>query len=249
MIRNYRNLFLFIFSALFILSTEVKASALLAELSENEITIDARFNGKKILLFGARNNAGEIIVVVRGPKQDFKVSKKERVFGLWLNNQQTIFNDIYSHYSVYSSKPLAEIISGNIFRHLHIGLENIKMQSDGETNFYELGEFRNAIRTDFLKNNIYQENTNQVTLLNDTLFKTTIEFPKKLPIGKNLVEIYLVKDGRIISMQSKPIEAYKVGFEALIFDFAHQSPLAYGILAVLFSLFFGWFANIIFWKV
>lgn len=229
--------------------TQANANSLLSDLSENQIKIDARFTGKNLLLFGARNDVGDIIVVVRGPKKNYKVRKKERILGIWLNNKQTIFEDIYSYYAVYSSRPLGEIQTGNILKQLNIGLDNIQMDYTGQTDFSELNQYRTALQSKFLNNDLYQERYNQVTFMGDTLFKTNLEFPKKIPKGVHVAEIYLISDGQIKGMQTRPIIVKKTGFEAFIYNFAHNDPLSYGILTISISLLFGWLANMIFWKV
>lgn len=231
------------------MSFEVSAKSLISDISENQIKIDARFTGKNLLLFGTRNDSGDIVIVIRGPQKDYSVRKKERIAGVWIAGKQIKFENIYSNYAVYSSKPLVEIGTDNILKQLNIGLQNIRMDYVGSPDLYELNAFREALQNDIRKNNLYWENNKKVEFMGDTLFKASINFPKKIPNGTHIVEVYLIDNGKIQGMQARPIIAEKVGFEAFIHNFAYHDPLIYGIIAVLSSLLLGWVANIIFWKV
>ena len=59
--------------------------ALVVDLSDSEVEITADFNGSSVLMFGALDMPGDVIVVVRGPLQRQIVRRKSRVSGIWLN--------------------------------------------------------------------------------------------------------------------------------------------------------------------
>ena len=81
------------------------------------------------------------------------------------------------------------------------------------------------------------------------LFKTTIEFPDNIPPGDYTAEIYLISNGDIIGMQSTPIRVVKSGLDAFVYNYAHTSPILYGITAVVLALFIGWFGGRLFEKI
>ena len=56
-------------------SLPLQAKPVIADLSDYDIRIDSSFTGTSLLLFGARNEPGDVIVVVRGPKKKFVVQK------------------------------------------------------------------------------------------------------------------------------------------------------------------------------
>jgi uncharacterized protein (TIGR02186 family) len=78
------------------------------------------------------------------------------------------------------------------------------------------------------------------------LFRTRIYFPSNVPTGTYTVEVFLVRDGNVVSAQSTPLVISKIGFGAELFDFAHRHPALYGILAVLVALAAGWLAGVAF---
>ena len=86
------------FTALLFTTSNSIAMPLLADLSVTKIDIDHNFSGLDILLFGTRKEDGEIIVVVKGPKKNYIIRKKEQIFGMWLNKDAVKIDDTYSFY-------------------------------------------------------------------------------------------------------------------------------------------------------
>jgi hypothetical protein len=61
------------------------AQPLVADLSSHLITITSSYTGTDLLLFGAVEQGGDVIVVVHGPTEPLVVRRKERVAGVWVN--------------------------------------------------------------------------------------------------------------------------------------------------------------------
>ena len=235
---------------LIILSYNVAARAepLISGLSQNEIKIDARFSGTKLFLFGVRNLTGDIVVVIRGPKQDYIVRKKENILGMWLNRKQMTFKDIYGYYAVYSSIDMADI-ADLILLNLNIGLKNIPFNYQGKAYIEEIDSFKNAVLNDKFEYNLFSEEFGKIDFMGDALFQISLDFPKNIPQGLYNAEIYLVNGANLVGIQSIPISVEKTGFEAMIHDFAYEHNLLYGLLCVFAALFAGWVASMVFWKV
>ena len=87
-----------------------------------------------------------------------------------------------------------------------------------------------------------------ITIMGETLFKTAIYFPEKIPRGEYTAEVYLLRDGVVTAMQSTPLMVNKEGMDAFIYDLAHHYPMFYGIVSVLIALSFGWVASVAFRK-
>lgn len=226
-----------------------EAKPLDADLSQNKILIDARFQGQKIFLFGARNLAGDILVIVRGPKKNFIVRKKEKFAGIWLNKKQMKFYDVDSFYNFYTSFPLHNINNEILLKNLNIGLNNLTFNYKGEAHLEELTDFKTAILEERISHKLYQKTPDDISFMGDTLFKTNLIFPKKIPYGTYNIEIYLINDNKISGIQTIPLQVQKTGFEAFIYNLAHESAILYGIICVLAAIFAGWVASLVFWKV
>jgi hypothetical protein len=70
-----------------------------------------------------------------------------------------------------------------------------------------------------------------------------------VPTGVYAADIYLLQNGRAVSISRKTLAVRKAGVEATIFEFAHQHSAIYGIFAIVVALFAGWLAGVIFRKV
>ncbi len=77
---------------------------IVADISNYRIDIDSGFNGTRIFLFGARNDNGDVVVVVRGPRKDFMVRKKEQIMGIWMNRERMKFFNVPDFYAIIGSK-------------------------------------------------------------------------------------------------------------------------------------------------
>ena len=55
------------------------------DLSQNEIKIDTNFKGQDLILFGLTEPDHDIIIIVRGPKEDLTIRNKKRILGFLFN--------------------------------------------------------------------------------------------------------------------------------------------------------------------
>lgn len=230
------------------------ARPVIADLSLRQIAIDSGFKGDEILLFGARNDAGDVVVVVRGPKLSYIMRKKEKMkAGIWANNKHAVFEHIHGYYNVASSRPVKELKNDNLLKSLSIGLQNIelpiKIDEEDSHNDIDLRGFQKAFLEKQEQENLYFPIIGNVEFIGDTLFRTIIKFPENIPRGIYTAEVYLFSDGQLSGLQTTPLIVKKKGFDAFIYDFAYRYPLFYGIIAVLLALAAGWIAGAIFRKV
>lgn len=231
----------------FFITTKSYATPIISGISNNEINIDTNFKGTKILLFGARGYSGDIVIVVRGPKKDFMVTKKKKLLGIWLNGTRVKFEDSYSLYSLFSTfsnNKKAE----NLLKKLELGKGNINFKTSKEINKNLENEFKIQLIDQLEKKNLYNSGTKELEFLDETLFKVILDFPKNISRGVYTAEIYLINNENLISFQSIPIYVNQVGLSAKILDFAYEQSFLYGILAVVIALVIGWLTNIIFTK-
>lgn len=223
-----------------------KAEPILADLSIRSIDINTTFAGTQILLFGARNDAGDIVVVVRGPDEDYIVRKKERVMGMWMNNKKERFYNTPSFYAIASSKKLENIDNQPMLARYGVGaeyMEPAKIEGDAIKK-----EFWNALVAHHRKTAIYPKTVEPISFWGESLFRTVLNFPKAIPPGTYIAEIYLFRDGELAALQTTPVIVDKVGFEAWMYELAHRWPLFYGLACVLLAYLAGWVASHLFRK-
>jgi hypothetical protein len=66
-----------------------------------------------------------------------------------------------------------------------------------------------------------------------------------VPIGRYTADVYLFRDGELISKNQSTLDVNKAGIERVIYQLAFIHPFLYGLLAVLVAVLAGlagWFA-------
>lgn len=222
-----------------------RANPIVADISTYRIAIDAGFSGIRLFIFGARNDAGDVVVLIRGPARDFVVRKKERVAGIWVNKRQLVFKRIPDFYALASAKPLENIHADLLKRLLGIGDRMLLTSPADPHDKARFPEFSRAFLENQTRKRLYPEPL-MLSFMGETLFKTVIPFPDNIPKGNYTAEIYLIRGGELVGMQAMPIIVEKTGIDAAIYDIAHNYPLLYGLLAIAIALAAGWGANRLF---
>ncbi len=220
------------------------ATPIISGISTNEINIDTKFSGADILLFGAKGDMGNIVIVVRGPKKNFLITKKERFLGVWHNGERMKVKDLYSYYSLFSTFS-DNMASADILSELELGKNNLSFNFSGDHDAAKKDEFQIQLIEKFEKSKLYSANS-KIDFLDETLFKVMLHFPKNISRGIYTVEIYLINEDNLESFQSIPIYVNQVGLSAKILDFAYQQSYLYGLITVILALVVGWLANYLF---
>lgn len=247
--RNYLIILLFLPLALFIHVKQGGTKPIDADLAIREIEIDHNFTGKEILSFGARNDVGNVVVVVRGPDKSYIVRKKERVAGIWVNRRAVQFKSAPGFYAVSSSRPLENILDKYAKSELGIGADHIPLEVKREAMSVKAAqEFRLALLRTQQESGLYPREEGEVSFWGDVLFRNLISFPDNISKGQYLIEFYLFNDGVLSALQVTPMNVSQVGIEAFIFNLAHEQSMLYGLLCVLLAVAAGWGVNLLFGK-
>jgi uncharacterized protein (TIGR02186 family) len=241
------NIFVLLLFGVFALPSKSYARAIIADLSPRKIDISHDFLGTKILVYGARNDAGNIAIVVRGPEKDYLVREKKKVAGIWVNGDAARFNDISSFYSASLMSSLEKIRNDNLLDKLEIGLKSKKFVPVHKTDITINDEkFQDALKSHLERKNLFNATPYEISFWGETLFRSSIDFPKNILPGVYHVDVYLFNDGLLSSVQSTPLIVDKVGFEAFVYNFAHTNSALYGAICVLMAIFLGFFARVLF---
>ncbi len=237
--------------ALDVLSAPAVAKGIVADVDDHLVEIRTDFAGQDILVFGAIDGPGDVILVMRGPSGRVAVHQKDRFAGIWVNAQSFEFDDVPSLYGVASSRALYEILPNEILDRYQLGVGRLRFETPDEGS-YGVGSFRIALVQQKRKQGLYADRVGRVTFIGETLFRANLHLPSNVPTGTFLIDVYLVRDGRIVDAQNMPLVISKVGFGADIYKYANSRLIAqrfaYGITAVLVSLLTGWLAHLAFRK-
>ena len=222
------------------------SQSIVTDLSTREVAISTGFTGAELLLFGATEGFGDIVVTVVGPKRDEIIRRKERVAGVRVNGTSVTFQNAPAYYRTAASKPLSEIAAPEVLEKLQIGSSRIDLSTRSSRGAETILEFRDAFIRSKKRQALYSEDISDIKITRGRLFRSTIPFPVNVPIGTYEVTVHLFKHGRLVSSEKTPLTVQKVGLEAQIYDFAHDHAAWYGLIAIAIALVAGWLAGVIF---
>jgi uncharacterized protein (TIGR02186 family) len=221
-----------------------RADGLVADLTSHLIAITTGFTGASVVLFGATDGPGDVIVAVRGPDREMTVRRKSRVAGIWVNTQKVTFSNVPSFYAIAASRPMPEILSPAAAAFYRLGVANLRLTASTPAPSVVVDAFRNALEREQQQAGLFSERMTKVDFLGARLFRTTITFPSNVPTGTYLVEVFLVRDKDVVGGQTTPLVVSKVGVDAAVFEFSARQPGFYGAIAVLTAMMAGWLASL-----
>ena len=239
-------------SLFLLLALPAQAEEVVAGLSQDSVQITTNFDGSEILIFGAVKRSGplpdgpplEVIVTVQGPADPITIRRKDKRFGIWINNAAVEVDAAPSYYAVATSGPWEEVIldvedlrhSVSIDRAIRaVGLE----REDG-------GDFIEALVRIKESQDAYLNAFGTVDVSEETLFKTSIQLPANLTEGDYTARFFLTRGGVVLDVHQTSIDVRKVGLEQFLFNMSREQPLLYGIMAIAIAIFAGWAASAFF---
>lgn len=227
------------------------AADLLVDLSQSEVEITTAFAGSNLLLFGATEADGHVVVVVRGAPGLESVRRKERFAGIWINREEVVFANTPAFYWVAASGPIESVLSEDQRARFQIGLNDLVLVPRDQREFDpKVRTFREALVRNKQDQGLYQTQPAWVDFVGGQVFKggrlfrTNIRFPANVPLGVYVIDAYLARGGVVTAERPRFIQVRKSGIEAAVFDFAHRNSFAYGLLAVVIAAYAGWLASL-----
>ena len=224
-----------------------------ADISTREVSIKADFTGIEILIFGSvdfsqaptpEEGGYDVVVAIEGRSEPIVVRRKERVAGIWVNTKGKKFPSVPGFYAVLSSRPFGAITSDEQLKALGIGLANLdfgrRTHGDAQEEVYRAAVIRLK-----REQNLFQEHDDGVSFIGRSLFRATVDLPVNVPIGRYTSDVYLFRDGALISKKQSTLDVNKAGFERMIYLLAFRYPFLYGLLAVAIAMaagLIGWLA-------
>ena len=233
------------------LSSPARAASdvLVVDLSQETVAITTGFAGTDVLLFGAIEGKGDVVVIVRGPDRPVVVHRKSRVLGVWINTASMTFARAPSFYAVASSGPLEQIATETVRARNEMGIQYLRLNLPrAKASPNVAAEWRAGLVRNHQRLGLYQSEIRPITVQFDRLFRAELTLPANVSTGKYQVQVYLLRDGRVVSAQIRGLDVERVGAEALVYDFAYEQSALYGIFAILVALMAGWLAHLAFRK-
>ena len=138
--RNYLCLLLVLCPSLAL----AQKSQIVADVSSYYVDISYRFTGTQVLIYGAvDSDFGDVVIVAKGPNQDFAMDKKERFFGIWLKRKTIHYHNVPRFYHIVSARAVDEFASDSASETYKLSLDSLALNGpvDGVTSVEEGLEF------------------------------------------------------------------------------------------------------------
>ncbi len=237
-----------------LLAAPAGAERVVADLSQDRVSITTDFDGSEILVFGAvvreaPEPEGEplaIVVTVRGPREDVTVRRKARRAGIWINASSVDVLAAPSFYAVASSAPLGTVLSPEEDERWRITTARALGAPGTATMARDRPGFLEALIRIRTEQGHYGTAEADVSVRDGTLFSTEIALPADLTEGYYATRIFLLRDGAVVDSFATSIFVQKVGLERWLHARAHEDPLFYGLLSLAIAVAAGWGASAVF---
>ena len=236
-------------ATLLLFAAPARAEDLVSGISQDIIQITSNYTGTDIVVFGAierpqSSQGRNIVVVVRGPDEPMTVRRRDRIAGVWVNSDAARFEGMPAYYYLASTEPIARIASREALEHYGIGLQALRPTVIGS--HHDPEPFRQAAIRYHRRVGLYTESPGSIDFNSETLFRTKVPVPAGATRGQYNVEVYLFRDGNVVSAQSTPFFVDATGLERRLFNMAHNAPLAYGLACVAMAMMLGWISAVLF---
>jgi uncharacterized protein (TIGR02186 family) len=231
------------------------AEDVVADLSQNRVSINTSFDGSEILVFGAVKRSRpvpigtpplEVIITVSGPSEPVTVRKKDRRLGIWVNTESVEIDAAPSFYAVATSGAFGDVLTETEDQRHKVSVAQAIRSVGAPASISDAQSFTEALMRIRANNDLYVTAEGAVELVQETLFNTEIRLPANLVEGSYETRIFLTRGGEVTATYNDVIEVSKVGLERFIYNLAHEQPLAYGLLSLFIAISAGWMASAIF---
>ena len=228
----------------------VNAEEVYFDLSEDNIEIKTDFDGKEIIIFGLLQDNHDTLLTIKGPPSKMKIQKKERYFGIWINNKQITYSNIPTLFFLSSSSKIEEILPTSIQINDDLNFDKILNNKTFDQNFiFENDqEIWNENFVRIKKKQLFYKEFEMKTF-KDKLFQTSVFFPPNTIPGIYYVDIYYIKHKTIMNQDQKKIIVRKTGIGSDIYEFARNRAATYGVFVIIFSILSGLIAATLFRRV
>ncbi|MEP2922068.1 MAG: TIGR02186 family protein [Sulfitobacter sp.] len=223
-------------------------------LSQNKVSITTNFNGSEILVFGAvkreepipTDSDLQVIVTVAGPSAPVLVRRKEKRLGIWVNVDAVEVDSAPSFYAVNTSVPLNEALSAVEDQRHKVSIPRAIRSIGAPANITNAGDFVQSLIRIRKGEDLYQLNEDEVTVEEQTLFRTSVELPSALTEGNYETRIFLTRDRQVVAQYETLIDVRKVGIEQFLFILSREQSFLYGLLSLAIAVLAGWGASAVF---
>lgn len=235
------NRVLFLFFLCFFSARIAAAGYMVADLSANKFTKGVNFSGTDITVSGIAENNKNIIAIITGPNQDYKLWNKKKKYWLWSKGDPRSFKNIPSYFFIASSY--------DIEKSINILSSKIDI-SDKFPYVPRVKKYKNGCEEDLLRLKqrckLFPEEVVSIERIGSQIFRFKAYLPNNAAIGEYQVNIYSLAGNEIVDSVQLTFEINNVGIDKFITHFAKHNPLEYSGMAIAIALFIGFLVAFLF---
>ena len=229
------------------------AGRVVADLSQSNVSITSSFHGAELLLFGALDGqeTDVIIVVIIGPPTDIAQHRKAKVGGIWINVETNIWKNAPGLYQILATRPIAEIAAAKVLEQFELGTDKLQLQvqparPNPASDIPQASALLPSLSRNMAATGLWPSEIGPVKLTDGALFRATVQLPANVTSGVYDVRILQFRNGVAFSENKTNLYIQKGGLSAMIYNFAHDYSLFYGLFAIAFAVAAGWLAAVAF---
>jgi len=214
-----------------------------AKLDPSVIHIGAFYNGERVSVTGEVPGKSELVIRVKGKRQDLEFQKKGRVLGiLWMNLETVTFHQLPNVYLLYTAKSFEDMARLNPGEP---GVQEVSLNSlESQVDITPTPADKHAILEELLK---LKRSEGLYGVRNDAVhygerqgstkpFAATLSMPPRLPPGEYSVEVFALNQGNIVARTTDHLKVDEVGLPAMLSALAFEHGGLYGVLASLIAI-------------
>ncbi len=249
-------LFVPLISALLGLSLLVgNASAkLTAKANHDRISINSFYHGSTVSVRGICEPDTDLIIKITSPEGETVLKEKGKTGGfLWMNVGQLHFDDTPNLYFLQATKKVEDLIAPAVADEYvlglpalerHVKIEEVSDEAGKDKWFSEFVKYKEQYK-------LYSDGSGNITFSDEggeRTYYTLFNWPYQAQPGEYKVDVYSVKDGKVIETAESQVLVEQVGAVKYLSTMAKGNGAMYGVISIVVALFSGFAAGIIFKK-
>ncbi|WP_028315652.1 TIGR02186 family protein [Desulfatibacillum aliphaticivorans] len=224
-------------------------------LEPGTVSIGAMYNGAQVTITGTIPASAQVLVEVKGERNNVVLSKKGKAFGLlWMNTGEVSLENAPKVYMLNLPEAYSAEEDGgdDALTSLGVGFEKLAGEvsiesSDGDANDKALFEEFVKLKK---KEGLYALNNNAVKYTGEKKgvrsFSCNIFLPPRMKQGDYVVTAVVIKDGKVVERDDRPLEIKRVGIPEFMAKVAYEHGALYGIIASVIAIMAGLGMGLIF---
>ena len=230
---------------------EEALAELTARANHDHITIDTFYHGSSVSVRGECDPRTDVVIKITSPEKSSTLKQKGKVGGLlWMNTAELEFENTPALYFVRSAEKIDEILDEQeADKHVlgykalehHISIGNIQDESKKNEWFQEFVKFNET-------NHVYRQDNEKIEytgIRNKRTYYTLFDWPYEAQPGEYSVEVYAVRDGKVIETAHSSVLVEQAGTVKFLASTARNRSALYGTISIVVALVSGFGTGIV----